>query len=243
MSSTSLGSMPRQPWRARHLPSARNATKPTTYMRPYQRTANGPRLKTMGSNWGWVSKAKKNAGPKPRIIRQSSALHPGAHVVPIAAGAAGRDHGAAARKANSDTRDARDGEKHAHHRVHRQHAEQLAVGIQVGHETREAQREQGDADNDRDCLHGRLLEGMSGILFGPLALQGFRHVGGCMEYRGAGHVLQRSNRIGPWPTNTDPSPSPRACRARPTARCCARSATRTPTSKSPSSASPTATRR
>jgi len=34
---------------------------------------------------------------------------------------------------------------------------------------------------------------MSGILFGPLAVQGFRHIGGCMEYRGAGHVLQRSN--------------------------------------------------
>src|SRR5687767_10838933 len=31
---------------------------------------------------------------------------------------------------------------------------------------------------------GGSLRDMSGILFGPLAVQGFLHIGGCMEYRG-----------------------------------------------------------
>jgi hypothetical protein len=42
-------------------------TKATTYMSPYQRTARGPRLKAMGSNWGWVST---------RQLSQSRALLP-----------------------------------------------------------------------------------------------------------------------------------------------------------------------
>src|SRR5688572_8218899 len=59
MSSTSLGVTPRsKPWLARHLPSAMKAMKPTTYMRPYQRTAKGPKLKTMGSICGCVSIAR-----------------------------------------------------------------------------------------------------------------------------------------------------------------------------------------
>src|SRR5258706_7442590 len=56
MSSTSFSVIsPPRPRRTRHLPSTMTAMNAITYMRPYQRTESGPRLKTMGSNCGWVS--------------------------------------------------------------------------------------------------------------------------------------------------------------------------------------------
>src|SRR5260221_7012870 len=127
------------PWRTRHFPRTISAMNAMTYITPYHRTASGPRWKTTGSNWGWISTkgflqgqcARHYPAESPRAA--AAYLDPGAHVV----AARPRRHDAAPlRQAEHDADRAHDDVDDAEGRVHGNAAEEHAVDDQRRHEAR-----------------------------------------------------------------------------------------------------------